>query len=101
MTVPPPATWRGGWWGLGQKREFGAGGEGEPRPRSYVPAGLCGRLCSRVAEEVNGHHEFAGGGEGLSSVCGATGKAGKTRGNGHRRIDVRGCKSFTDEQLKS
>jgi len=67
----------------------------------FPPDCVANRLCSRVAEEVNGHHEFAGGGEGLSSVCGATGKAGKTRGNGHRRIDVRGCKSFTDEQLKS
>ena len=67
----------------------------------FPPDCVASRLCSRVAEEVNGQHEFAGGGEGLASVCGATGKAGKTRGNGHRRIDVRGCKSFTDEQFKS
>ena len=95
MTVPPLATWRGGWWGLGQKREFGAGGEEEPRPWSYVPAGLCGQppLLARRGGKRPTRVRWRRGG--------ATGKAGKTRGNGHRRIDVRGCKSFTDEQLKS
>ena len=91
MTVPPPATWRGGRWGLGQKREFGAGGSGSLGPGgwSYVPAGLCGQppLLARRGGKRPTRVRWRRGG--------ATGKAGKTRGDGHHV-----CKSFTEKQLK-